>query len=85
MTIAMSRRDLFALPVYEQERTSSNRKSILLAGRIQLILPAQQAGASSAIDAAMILALRLGVQVTAAIAPTRMNLPTHWPARAALV
>jgi nucleotide-binding universal stress UspA family protein len=53
-----------------------------MAGRIQLILPAaQQAGASPAIDGPMLLASRLGAQVTAAISQTRLNLPKHWLAR----
>lgn len=53
-----------------------------MSGRIQLILPAgQHPEASRAIEGTIALASSLGAALTASIAQTRINTPTHWLAR----
>lgn len=53
-----------------------------MTGRIQLILPAgQQPKSTAAIEAAVALARAGGAALTASVAQTRANVPTHWLAR----
>lgn len=53
-----------------------------MTGRIQLILPAgQQPKPTAAIEAAVALARAGGAALTASVAQTRANVPTHWLAR----
>ncbi len=53
-----------------------------MTGRIQLILPAgQQPKPTAAIEAAIALARAGGAALTASVAQTRANVPSHWLAR----
>jgi nucleotide-binding universal stress UspA family protein len=53
-----------------------------MTGRIQLILPAgQQPKPTAAIGTTIALARALSVSLTASVAQTRANVPTHWLAR----